>query len=321
MIEGNLITTKPGIYYFRNQTNNKYYIGQAVNLRVRFKSHIGNYKNNRYDNPLYRAFNKYGLDNFDYDLLEIIEDELDNVTLKELLDKLEKEYINKYDSYNNGYNQTLGGDFGILGYKFTEEQLKAHKERGRKVAEDGRYKIFVYDKQEDIYYEFLNLTEASEKLNLNVGGLRTAKSKHRLYLNRYFSEVSKELIQQYLNARKETTVNSSNSNDYLLEYYNYLKQFESISITQVSQDLNIGEEAVKKRNQKLRKLGYTDLPFNSRPSIKAVKLIDTINNTESYHTIEDLSEMFGIKVSAVRKQIQRTNLYKKQYLFEIIYEQ
>ena len=47
------------------------------------------------------------------------------------------EYINKYSSYTNGYNQTLGGDGGILGYKFTEEQLKAHVERGKRISEDG----------------------------------------------------------------------------------------------------------------------------------------------------------------------------------------
>lgn len=324
MIEGNLITTKPGIYYFRNQANNKYYIGQAVNLRTRFKSHMRNYKNNRYDNPLYRAFNKYGLDNFDYNLLEVIEEELDKKTLKDLLDKLEMEYINKYSSYTNGYNQTLGGDGGILGYKFTEEQLESHKERAKKVAEDGRYKIFIYDTQANIYYEFVNLTEAAEKLNLNCGGLRAAKSKHRLYQGRYFSEISKELIQQYLKEKEETNKYNSKSkvnNDYLIEYYNYLKQFDSISIEEVCEDLNLGKDAVMKRNQKLRKLGYTDLPFNSHKVIKSIKLIDTINLTESYYTLEELSEKLGIKVSAVRKLIHRPNLYKKQYLLEIIYEQ
>lgn len=323
MIEGNLITTKPGIYYFRNQTNNKYYIGQAVNLRTRFKSHMGNFKNGRYDNPLYRAFNKYGLDSFDYELLEIIEEELDKKSLKDLLDRLEKEYIDKYDSYNNGYNQTLGGDAGVLGYKFTEQQLEAHRKRGKKVAEDGRYKVFVYDKQEDIYYEFLNLTEAAEKLNVNASGLRAAKSKHRLYLGRYFSEISKELIQQYLKEKEENNKYNSKDKvekDYLIEYYNYLKQFDSVSVDQVCKDLNLDKNTIMKRNQKLRKLGYVDLPFNSHRIIKSVKLIDILNSTESYHTIEELSVKFGIKTSAVRSQIKRSNLYKKQYLFEIIYE-
>ena len=32
MIEANLITTKPGIYCFKNTVNGKRYIGQAINL-------------------------------------------------------------------------------------------------------------------------------------------------------------------------------------------------------------------------------------------------------------------------------------------------
>lgn len=283
-----------------------------------------NFKNNRYDNPLYRAFNKYGLDNFDYDLLEIIEEELDNKALKNLLDKLERDYITKYDSYNNGYNQTLGGDAGILGYKFTEEQLKAHVERGKRISEDGRYKVIVYDKQENIYHEFINLTEAAEKLNLNRGGLRAAKSNHRLYQGRYFSEISKELIQQYLKEKEKTNKYNSKSKvntDYLIEYYNYLKQFDSISIEEVCKDLNLGKDAIKKRNKKLKALGYTDLPFDTHKKIKHIKLIDTINNSISFYSVEELSEKFKIKASAVRKLIHRPNLYKKQYLLEIIYEQ
>ena len=54
--EGKLVVEGvPGIYCFRNTINQKCYIGQAVNLRNRFKSHMSNYKSMRYDNPLYRA--------------------------------------------------------------------------------------------------------------------------------------------------------------------------------------------------------------------------------------------------------------------------
>ena len=56
------IPTKPGVYLITNTVNSKCYIGQAINLKNRLKSHISNYTNKHYDNPLYRAFNKYGLD-------------------------------------------------------------------------------------------------------------------------------------------------------------------------------------------------------------------------------------------------------------------
>lgn len=47
-----------------------------------------NFKNKRYDTPLYRAFDKYTLDQFEYSILETIEEETEN--LKLLLDNLEK---------------------------------------------------------------------------------------------------------------------------------------------------------------------------------------------------------------------------------------
>lgn len=62
------ISKNPGIYRFVNSINGKSYVGQAVSLRVRFKAHITNYKQNRYDTPLYRA-----IKNMDLKILNIIQ--------------------------------------------------------------------------------------------------------------------------------------------------------------------------------------------------------------------------------------------------------
>lgn len=321
MIEGNLITTKPGIYYFRNHVNNKYYVGQAVNLRNRFKSHISNFKASRYDTPLYRAMKKYGIDNFEYQIIKTVEEAGQEEDLKILLDKWEIQYIEKYNSYHNGYNQTLGGDAGVLGYKFTEQQLEEHKERGKKTAADGRYSIIVYDKINDIYYDFVNMTEAAKQLNVNTGGLRAAKCRKRCYLNKYYIAESKEDIIDLINTKNQKYNPSISSNDeYLIEYYNYSKQYDNITVKQVCDELNIGKDAVMKRNQKLRELGYTDLPFNSHKTIKYIELVDTELGNTTPHSIEKLSEIFKISVSAMKKQIRKNNLYKKRYSFNIIYD-
>lgn len=307
------VSAKPGIYCFTNSVNGKCYVGQAVNLRKRYNSHIGNFKAHRYDNPLYRAFTKYGLDKFTYEVLEIIEEVLEQKLLKDRLDKLEMQYISVKDSYNNGYNQTKGGDGGITGYKFTEEQLKKRSENAKKVSMDGRYTIFVYDVKEDKSYEFLNMEMAATALNLNAEGVRNAKIHERWYLGRYYFSTDP-------NAHLEKHPNI-NSSEYLEEYYNYLKQFDVVSIKQVSVDLGITEEAVKKRNQKLRNLGYNDLPFKSHNKIKYVEVTNILNNTTTNYTIKDLATLLGLNEKAVRKQINRPNVYKKTYLFNVIYEQ
>lgn len=91
------------IYKITNKVNNKIYIGQTVKtVEKRFQQHKNN-SNKTYFSQivLYRAFNKYGIENF-------ICEEIEEVP-NELLDEREKYWINYYDSYFNGYNSTLGG--------------------------------------------------------------------------------------------------------------------------------------------------------------------------------------------------------------------
>ena len=61
-----------GIYQIRNKINGHSYIGQSVQIEIRWKRHIANSKNissNSYNYPLQRAFRKYGVENFDFIVL------------------------------------------------------------------------------------------------------------------------------------------------------------------------------------------------------------------------------------------------------------
>lgn len=93
-----------GIYCIRNIVNNKCYIGKAIKLRSSLKQHWNAIQSNSID--IYKAINKYGLDKFELSVLYEIRDSLAYNTRKRLA-QLEKEFIEKYDSYNNGYNSNL----------------------------------------------------------------------------------------------------------------------------------------------------------------------------------------------------------------------
>lgn len=91
-----------GIYKITNKINNKVYIGQSIDIKQRWRAHI--YAANQHqDTHLYRAINHYGLENFVFEIIEVLEPN------RNLLDDREKYWINYYDSYNTGYNSTLGG--------------------------------------------------------------------------------------------------------------------------------------------------------------------------------------------------------------------
>lgn len=94
-----------GIYKIENLINHKVYIGQSRNIEKRWNRHkstILNQNDHNYENPLYRAIRKYGIENFQFSILE-------KCSIEELNQK-EIYWINFYNSFFNGYNLTFGGD-------------------------------------------------------------------------------------------------------------------------------------------------------------------------------------------------------------------
>lgn len=97
-----------GIYKITNLINNKCYIGKSKNIEDRFKYHKDNYKCMReYNKTLYKAFRKYGINNFSFEIIEVLENYTKNCNQRE------KYWIAFYNSKENGYNETEGGDGGI----------------------------------------------------------------------------------------------------------------------------------------------------------------------------------------------------------------
>lgn len=58
-----------GIYKIRNCINGKVYIGQSINIKNRWKAHKDNITT-IYNHPLYNAFRKYGISNFEFSIIE-----------------------------------------------------------------------------------------------------------------------------------------------------------------------------------------------------------------------------------------------------------
>lgn len=89
------------IYKATNKINGKSYIGQTCNFEKRKKQHIRCYeKENCY---FHRAIQKYGVDCFLWEIIETCQG-------AEKAFELEKYYIEKFNTYRNGYNMTKGGE-------------------------------------------------------------------------------------------------------------------------------------------------------------------------------------------------------------------
>lgn len=88
------------IYKATNKINRKSYIGQTRDFRSRVWQHIRCYE--KEDCLFHRAIEKYGKENFEWEIIETCES-------KEKAIKLEKHYIELYNTYRNGYNENKGG--------------------------------------------------------------------------------------------------------------------------------------------------------------------------------------------------------------------
>jgi hypothetical protein len=112
-------TQYKGIYVIH--INGKPYVGKDSNIfqSNRLTSHIGYLRNGNHNNKeMQNDYDEYGEESLIYTMLCFST----NYT-EDQLRLLEQEYVEKLNSFNNGYNNTLGG-VGMWGYKCTPEQLE-----------------------------------------------------------------------------------------------------------------------------------------------------------------------------------------------------
>lgn len=155
------------LYCLTNLINGKQYIGitkQDINKRWR--------KGTGYKKPtrIGSAISKYGWENFKKEVL------FENITQEEAI-KLEKEYITKLDTINNGYNVQEGGLGGSNGYVSEETRKKlskSHKgqhsspktEFKKGQRSKAHYKIIVPVYCVELNKTFDSIIDAERELNI-----------------------------------------------------------------------------------------------------------------------------------------------------------
>jgi|ERR1700722_6091070 len=103
------------IYQIKNLLDNKIYIGQSINIKERWHRHKKNARR-KINHPLYDSINKYGVENFLFEIIKECETQED-------ADFFEKQFIilNNTTNRKNGYNLREGGRNGS---KHTPESRK-----------------------------------------------------------------------------------------------------------------------------------------------------------------------------------------------------
>ena len=179
------------IYLMTCKRTGKHYVGQTIqNVQKRVSQHFYNAfdtKPGRRGCPkLDSAIKKYGRADFTWKVLETTESLFDRLLYKKL-DALEEKYIKLYNSFQNGYNCTSGGQqkrleyspeviekfrLGSLGRKQSKETVNKRMEtfKERDVFGKIKRKVAQLDMNGNFIKEWSSISEAAYA----IGGSRNS---------------------------------------------------------------------------------------------------------------------------------------------------
>ena len=214
-----------GIYKITNKINGKCYIGQSNDINRRWRQELS--PNAKLNPHLARAFEKYGTDNFEFEIIEECQ--------RELLNEREQFWINIYNSAdkNFGYNKTFGGDGNLgrhfimsdtqkekirkanIGRKLTENQLIALRERASNKIDPNQIVIFCYETNK--YY--LSIGKAAEELRICKDSIRHVINGQDNHASNYrFCKIS-DNINEFIESCQQLDNYLNEHNITLKQYY------------------------------------------------------------------------------------------------------
>lgn len=281
-----------GIYQILNKIDNRCYIGQSIHLEIRKEEHFSELRRNIHKNKyLQNAFNKYGENNFQFNILE--ECSKDDLSSKEIF------WIDYYGGYESSktYNLTPGGYslFGkanpCYGRIWTEEERQKQSERLKEVFKDPT-KCSMYGK------------------------------KH--------SEATKDKIRKTLSNRKQTEESNIKRSNTFYRYY-YIEHHDGHfkgkhhseetkdKLRQSSSQYRHSEETRKKISQNLK--GANNPMYGkhhseeSRKRLSETHIGENNNMYGKHHTDESKQKMSESKImNAMKKFI---HIDSKYYYFNL----
>jgi group I intron endonuclease len=161
-----------GVYIIRCFSNDKFYVGSAVDLEDRFKRHkrmlMGNYHHNKH---LQNAWNKYGEEVFAFEILEEVPNFLEQ----------EQYWIDKLEACLLGFNilPTAGS---TLGHQHSEETKRLISEKNKErnlVGENNPFYGQMHTEEKKVHWSKARKGQQAGEANPFYGRHHTDESKEK----------------------------------------------------------------------------------------------------------------------------------------------
>ena len=171
------------IYCYTNKVNGKQYIGQTNNLSRRRKQHIQDsihqYSGHElsYNLPFHAAIRKYGIDNFDFEVLRTIDTEDWSI-----VNMIESNYIKEYNCMApNGYNLQAQGTAnpGKNKTKLTNEEVQS-------IIIDLKSKMYIPDIAEKYQLSRSYVSDINNGRCLHQEGETYPLQQNRITIDEYY---------------------------------------------------------------------------------------------------------------------------------------
>lgn len=290
-----------GIYciYFKNSNSNKVYIGSASRKNVkrydsgffdRWSSHITRLRKNDSSEgkKIKNAYNKYGQENMVFEILEECSPE----------DCLVKEqyYIDKFDSYNNGYNSRPISS-NNKGFKQSEEQKQKIRNKYKIIRDSYFLDIKRLYEQGKTTYEISNLLKISRSLITTIfkeNGIKPRKLKDYVKKKIFQFDIKGNFIKEWDSISECSKKLNLNTHGIQLVLHNKCKHFKGFyfnfdKLNQEDVIKNINIFIIKSKNRKYFNINQIDLNGNEIKIWRDVKeIIDFYNFSNTKGICESL---------------------------------
>lgn len=278
-----------GIYSIINLINGKRYVGSAVNLESRKTSHWSALRKGYGNDKFQKAWNKYGENNFKFEVIEHCP--------KELLIEREQYWIDCYQSYKSdkGYNICMIAG-SKLGSKVNKETYKGNGHNGYKHTLETKKKMS--DARKGIKYS----EQTIKKMSLaKMGKQRSPEHIRKSIIGRQgykHSDETKRKISEG-NIGKNNRLGQKNSLEHRLK----------ISLSQKGKKLS---DEHKQKLKLARQLWFL-IPENKEKFKQKMKEVNNRVDLKQQHS----KVMFGRKLTDLHKEKIRQSLIGNRRAYKV----
>ena len=286
-----------GIYKITNKINGKMYIGESLDIIRRWEEHKEALKNNKhYNYKLQKDYNQYGLENFEFNIIAVLDESILEHIDKYILLIYESLNILKYNTIDTGYNSELTVSEILNGNKIVYSNKDKYILENCKVfIDNGRIKEIGGI----IYTNKYKLRDIEKELNIGKDVLKTILTNNNILINEIGTKkfiLNSDMFKEGIiinGSYSKIEIDAQLYNDILNIVKKYISQ-NDISSIEKPETIKKERKKREKKEKKIKDLKEGDIIENIE--IDKYKIIDKYES-KKYKTIKGLLEGFELNIT------------------------